>query len=708
MAFELSIWLPILWMATGTCLFAAVHFLHAGQAQGNARLFRAFGVLSLMVAVYIGLGAVMQTPLQGAPWMLIERLHVSFACLTYVSGFWFIAMYSHLQAWRRWVCAAALVFGSLLLVNLIGPHGLLVSSLQPVAPLVLPWGERINQLANSPGPLAPLYYLATLGAFGWAFWRCHALWKHGETRRALPLAAFLVLQVIATGHSEYTMLHPQQRFDWDALPFLVLVLLLSRTLNLETRGYAAALDASNAALREENRLRSQAETRLRLMAFTDATSQLPNRHALLDKLGSILAGTPRPHGALVVIDPHRFAVINHALGHRTGDLLMRELGQRLSRTADGDAFVVRLSGDEFAVVFLVHAVNDEDALAHAVQKAESLREDLTRPLQVERHELSVNVHMGLAMFQQAGGDAGELLRQAYAALHAAKQTGNGRPATFVQTMQDQAERRLRLETDLHAAIDNRQLHLLYQPQVDRDDRLTGAEALLRWSHPVYGDIGPQEFVAIAEGSGQMPALGRLVMQMAFSTLAALPVREPFRLSVNVSPWQLFLVDFVDTVRAAIRETAVNPHRITLEITESTFIHDVPDVAAKLRALAALGIHVSIDDFGTGYASIALLKTFPVHELKIDQSFIRDMSIAPPDRFVAAVIALADAMGVRVVAEGVEHEPQLHALRDMGCHAFQGYLIGYPLMADELARLCDPCAARPPVRETAASPSPPRR
>jgi EAL domain-containing protein (putative c-di-GMP-specific phosphodiesterase class I) len=284
---------------------------------------------------------------------------------------------------------------------------------------------------------------------------------------------------------------------------------------------------------------------------------------------------------------------------------------------------------------------------------------------------------------QEGGD--ELLRQAYAALQVAKQAGHHDPVIFAGSMQADAERKLRLEADLRAAIKNDALQLVYQTQADRNGALVGAEALLRWDHPQHGAISPSEFVRIAETSGQMSALGAWVLREAFATLAALPVAEGFRLSVNISPWQLFLADFLDAILMAIRDSNVDPSHITLEITESAFIHDIRDAAAKIRALAAVGIRVSIDDFGTGYASIASLKAFLVHELKIDQSFIRDMSTDRPDRFVAAMIALGRALNLHVVAEGVERADQREALLHMGCDAFQGYLIGRPIAADELAR-----------------------
>lgn len=682
----MNIWIPLLWVATGICLFAGIHFLQAGRAQRNAQMFRAFGITSLVVALYIGAGALLQTPSAVPSLEWTERLHVAASCLIWPVAFWFVALYSGLKSWRPWALACTVVFGSLLVIAVAGPRSLLLYDLTSPGPMVMPWGERIAQFTGTPAPLAPAYYLAVLGAFCWAFWRCLALWKMGDIRRARPLVAYLVLQAIASGYAEYYTIYPKPTLAWDALPFVALVLLLSRTLNLELRGYAVALDASNTSLREEIGLRSQADAELRMMAYTDTTSGLPNRHALVEWLASALAATPPRHGALVVIDPQRFEIINHALGHRTGDVLMREIGARLSRAVGAGGLVARLSGDEFAAALAVSASAPDAAQAQAMELAEQLRARLAEPLQIEANTLSVGSHMGLAMFEHAHGDGEELLRQAYAALHEAKQTLHTGPLAFVQSMQAQAERKLRLEFDLRAAIAGNQMYLAYQPQVDRDGKLVGAEALLRWNHPVYGAVGPQEFIGIAEDSGHMPALGRHVMKMACSTLATLQSRGAFRLSVNISPWQLFLAEFLETVRATIREAGVDPRRLTFEITETAFIRDIPDAVAKLQALAAMGIRISIDDFGTGYASIALLKSFPVDELKIDQTFVRDMSVDTPDRFVAAMVTLGNAMGLQVVAEGVEREDQRIALADMGCQVFQGYLFSRPVAAAALADL----------------------
>jgi diguanylate cyclase (GGDEF)-like protein len=679
----LIVWLPILWVAAGICLFAGVHFLNARHSQESAWLYPAFGALCLVVSAYIALSALMQMPSGMRSWDWLERLHVAAACLIFPTAIWFMSLYSRLRVWRAWVIAGFAVFGALLLLDIAGSEGLLVADFHLGAPLVLPWGERVNAFTSTPATFASAYYVATLAVFCWAFWRCWALWAQGEARRAWPLAIYLVLQAFATAWSEYATVYARPGLDWDALPFLALVLLLSRTLTHELRSYDRALRESNAALLKENVRRAQVEDRLRDMAYHDIASKLPNRNGLDDWLAKVLAARPRPPGALVVVDPERFGVINSALGHRVGDLLIQEIGERLSSVAGEAGYVARLNGDEFAVVLIFSGFAGETIEDQIRMRAKALRNALAAPSRLAGQPLSLSVNMGLALLDGQNGD--ELLREAYAALQVAKQAGQREPVIFAGSMQADAERKLRLEADLRAAIRNDTLQLVYQAQVDRQGALVGAEALLRWNHPEHGPIGPTEFVRIAETSGQMSALGTWVIRKAFAALALLPATEGFRLSVNISPWQLFLGDFLDTILTAIRDSNVDPKRITLEITETAFIHDIRDAAAKIRALDAVGIRVSIDDFGTGYASIASLKAFLVHELKIDQSFIHDMSTDQPDRFVAAMIALGRALDLHVVAEGVEHAAQREALLRMGCDAFQGYLIGRPMAADELAR-----------------------
>lgn len=695
------IWIPLLWIAAGICLFAGVHFLTIGRSKDHAYLFAVFGAMSLAVGVYIGISAWLQTPGLHTPWLQIERIHMAVVCVVFPLGIWFIALYSRLRRYRAWVIAGAVIFSATLVANFTGAGSVLLASVHDAPDLILPWGEHIRQVVPIAAPTALAYDVATLMVFIWSFWRCWALVRQGDRGRANALAAYLCVQFIASVYSEYVSANDVQGrsgLEWSALPFLLLVVVVSRTLSHELRRNAAALDSTVSALHAENAQRALAEARLRRMAYTDAISTLPNRAALDEWLARRFASTPPPRGALAVIDPRRFAIVNRVLGHHGGDLVIQEIGERLARALGDAGYVARLHGDEFAVVWLAPAGADASE-PRLLELATRWRTALAEPSQAAAHAPPIDVHIGLVALD-ASADADTLVRHAYAALHAAKEHPCGEPELFSQPVEQAAARRLRLEADLHNAIDQHQLYLEYQPQVDHAGTLVGAEALLRWAHPEYGAVAPGEFVPIAEASGQMPALVRFVLREACAALRTLPSHVPFRLAVNVSPQQVFMPDFVETVRSAMAAADVDPHGLTLEITESALIRDASGAVAQMNALNQLGVHLSVDDFGTGYASIARLKSFPVHELKIDQSFVDDMTTAQPDRFIAAILALARALNLRVVAEGVEHEAQLAALVQAGCAAFQGYLIGHPAPLSALAgRLAS-------VRSAGSTPSAP--
>ncbi len=678
------IWVPMFWIAAGVCLFAGAHFMHAGRSREDEQLYLSFGVLSLAVAVYMVITALMQDPNLDLSAGQLERLHLSAACVIYPTAVWFLALFSRLQRWKATFAVVSLVFGILLLINLTSRQSLLYHHIHDLEPLTLWWGEHIRQLGGRTAPLALVYYACTFAVFAWAFWRCHALWRQGDWRRARPLLFYLLLQLLAVASTEYTTYMNIPALEWDSLPFLGLILLLSRSLTLELRGYAQDLQRSNLALVEENAARTRAQTRLEHAAYHDALTGLPNRRALREHLDGAKAISPGSHGALIIIDPERFRIINQALGHHVGDQLMREISRRLRGDGLSPRQVTRLDGDEFAVLLEDLPSSLAEAEALALETAERIRDELTANIRLDSHDLSADVSAGVALITPDGQDSDSVLREAYMALQEARKNSRERVMVFAQDMKRRAERNLRLENDLRLAIEQDALDLVYQPQTDLRERMVGAEALLRWRHPELEAIHPEEFIRIAEDSGLIQPLGSLVLRNACRALRQLGVRDGrFRMSVNISPWQLFLTDFPDSVDAILRQSGIAPDQLTLEITESVFMHDVDDAIAKIHALNARGIRVAIDDFGTGYASIALLKDLPVDEVKIDQAFIRNMNTEQPDRFMAAMIALGRALDLTVVAEGVESQVQRDCLAAMGCDVFQGFHISRPVDLDDL-------------------------
>ncbi|MDE1897681.1 MAG: EAL domain-containing protein [Xanthomonadaceae bacterium] len=678
----MAIWLPVLWMATGICLFAGIHFIHVGSQRRTDRVYLAFGWFCLLVAAYNALSTQLQMLDDVTSLVPVERAHVAVACLVFPAAVWFFGLYTGLRQWRRWLAVAAVLFAALLVLDLASTPSLLLSDLTLLPPLTLPWGERITQFSGAPARFAWLYYLATFLVYVWAVWRCWVLWRHGTRERALPLAIYILIQLAAQANAEYVTVAGTRSIDWDAVPFLALVLLVSRSLTREMQLQSDALATGIEDLRTESARLIQAQQRLRHLAYHDALTDLPNRRALWEAITETIESS-RPsgvHGALIVIDLDHFKIINDALGHSIGDQLLCEIAHRLRLAYPGARCASRLGGDEFALLLERLGADAAETQRAAGRIAGELTQQLAEPFHLGEHELTTGISAGIALVQGDTESAETLLRQADLALHRAKASGRSATAMYSAVLQDDAKRRLALEKGLRLAIERDELRLFFQPQIDRHGGLVGAEALLRWKHAEFGFVEPGDFIPLAEETGLIHPLGRFVLQRACAALRTWPssLYPPPRLAINISPWQLALPDFVTMVTDTLRASGVAPGLITLEITESAFLHDVADAAAKIRQLDAFGIRVAIDDFGTGYASIATLKALPVRELKIDQVFIRDMTTSPGDRFVEAVITLARGLDLYIVAEGVETEAQRAALAAMGCNAFQGYLISRPL------------------------------
>ena len=678
----MAIWLPLLWMATGVCLFAGIHFMHVGSQHRTDRVYLAFGWFCLLVGAYNALSAQLQMLDDVRSIVPVERAHVAVACLVFPAAVWFFGLYTGLRHWRRWLAASAVIFAALLALDLASTPSLLLSGITLLPPLTLPWGESITQFSGAPARFAWLYYLATFLVYLWAVWRCWVLWRQGTRERALPLAIYIMIQLAAQAYVEYVTVAGIRSIDWDAVPFLALVLLVSRSLTREMQLQRDALATGIEDLRTESARLIQAQQRLRHLAYHDTLTDLPNRRALWESISEAIgsSGSSGADGALIVLDLDHFKIINDALGHSVGDQLLCEIANRLRLAYPGARCAARLGGDEFAL--LLDRLGDDAAQARraAGRIAEELAQKLAEPFHLGEHELTTGISAGITMVQADTESAETLLRQADLALHRAKASGRSTTAVYSAVMQDDAKRRLALEKGLRLAVERDELQLFFQPQVDGLGGLVGAEALLRWKHAEFGFVEPGDFIPLAEETGLIHPLGRFVLQRACALLRAWPSSPvpPPRLAINISPWQLARPDFVTMVTDTLRASGIAPGLITLEITESAFLHDVTDAATKIRQLDAFGIRVAIDDFGTGYASIATLKALPVRELKIDQVFIRDMITSPGDRFVEAVITLARGMDLYIVAEGVETEAQRVALAAMGCNAFQGYLISRPL------------------------------
>jgi diguanylate cyclase (GGDEF)-like protein/PAS domain S-box-containing protein len=434
--------------------------------------------------------------------------------------------------------------------------------------------------------------------------------------------------------------------------------------------------------------RKAAEEQIRSLAFNDALTRLPNRRLLMDRLAQIMVSSHRHtrHIALMFIDLDNFKTINDTLGHNMGDLLLVQVAQRLTDCMREGDTVARLGGDEFVVMLEDLSENAQEA----AQQAETVGEKILDVLNVS-YLLGADTYrstpsIGVTLFS---GDTHESmdepLKRADMAMYQAKAAGRNTLRFFDPQMQSNVITRAALEKDLHDALQKNQLLLHYQIQVLGGNRLMGAEALVRWLHPVRGLISPAEFIPLAEETGLILPLGQWVLHAACTQLAAWahqPEMAYLSVSVNVSARQFRHPDFVAHVLAALGSTGANPSLLKLELTESMLLDNVEDMVLKMTALKSRDVGFSLDDFGTGYSSLSCLKRLPLDQLKIDQGFVRDILEDPNDAAIAKmVVALADSMGLAVIAEGVETEAQRVSLAEHGCHAYQGFLFSCPLPID---------------------------
>jgi diguanylate cyclase (GGDEF)-like protein/PAS domain S-box-containing protein len=438
--------------------------------------------------------------------------------------------------------------------------------------------------------------------------------------------------------------------------------------------------------------RKKAEAEIQRLAFYDELTALPNRRLLLDRLKHATLGCAREecHGALLFLDLDNFKAINDTLGHEMGDRLLVQVAARLGSCVRAMDTVARLGGDEF-VVILQHLHSAEpEAAVEAEAIAQKIIASLNAPFQVDNREIHSTPSIGIALFSDARQPVHELLQRADLAMYQAKAQGRNTLCFFDPAMQAAASARSALEGDIRQGLQRNEFLLHYQPVVDAAGEVLGAEALVRWMHPQRGMVSPGEFIPLAEQTGLILPLGRRVMRLACEQLAqwaAMPGTAGWSVSVNVSAQEFRHPHFVQQVLDTLRESGASPRRLKLELTESLMLHDVEDSILKMQALRTLGVGFSLDDFGTGYSSLGYLKRLPLDQLKIDQSFVRDVLTDPNDAAIACtIITLASSLGLDVVAEGVETEGQRAFLLRNGCQQFQGYLFGRPGPADSLQML----------------------
>jgi diguanylate cyclase (GGDEF)-like protein len=424
------------------------------------------------------------------------------------------------------------------------------------------------------------------------------------------------------------------------------------------------------------------EQRITQLAFNDVLTGLPNRtmfHQQLEQLFRATEGN-RALFALHCLDLDQFKVINDTLGHPAGDVLLVETAQRLREAARGH-FVARLGGDEFIVLQSVGVDRDSiDRLARDILGA------IAQALNLDGNEIVPSTSIGIAIGPADGRDGGALLRSADLALYRAKEAGRGTYAFFEESLNERAQERRQLESDLRLALERGEFELHYQPLFDLEqNRICSFEALLRWNHPTRGLVSPDEFIPVAEDTGLIVPIGAWVIREACAQAATWP--DQLRIAVNVSPVQFHRGALNETILGALATSRLAPERFEVEITESIFLEGSETTLRLLHALRALGVRVALDDFGTGYSSLSYLQSFPFDKLKIDRSFIHNLLTRDgASAIVRAITELAHALNIETTAEGVEETAQLMELRAHGCSSVQGFLFAEPMTAADVERL----------------------
>jgi diguanylate cyclase (GGDEF)-like protein len=493
------------------------------------------------------------------------------------------------------------------------------------------------------------------------------LTPQSATTDGLVSESFVGDDDIPVGFLTWTTKRPGQVLLTIILPLVAFGVI---AMGLLSRTILGRLKRTSAALaRSESQARSEAKQ--------DALSGLPNRVHMVEKIEARLAGQDRSVAAYIDID--RFKDINDTLGHEAGDQLIKAVAQRLSsRLRQGD-FLARFGGDEVVILCASEGPETGPALAERVAQA------LASPFKIKGQNIRVTASMGLAVAPDNGATADELMRHADIALYEAKARGRDRAVFFCQEMAEQVERRRAIELDLCAAIENDALSLAYQPIIScRTGNIVGVEALLRWHHPVHGAMSPAAFIPIAENAGLLPGLGEWVLNRAMSDSQRWPGIE---VAINLSPVQIRHVDLEATLRRLIDVHGINPGRFVFEITEGVLLESSDQITLILGAIRSMGFKTALDDFGTGYSSLSYLCNFSFDKIKIDRSFINSISKVDSSKMIVkSVVTLGRALGMDIVAEGIETEFEARMMTEFGCTELQGYYFSKPIPADEFVEL----------------------
>ncbi|HEY8101134.1 MAG TPA: EAL domain-containing protein [Burkholderiaceae bacterium] len=675
----------ILLISVGITLHAAMQAIIFALMGKRKWLYFNFSGMSLIAAAYLLTETLYYTSTSITDAATLLQCQVALGILFMPVFFSFVVLYTGQKNFKTWLWILAAISSFLFVLNFaMAPYSLHFSSLDKALPLTLPWGETLTVYSGHVSPWSIVVRATISIVFIWAIIRAWIMFRRGRQRSSLLLAFALTFIFLGSFVGMAVDFGYVQFFYLGGLSFLGLVIFLSVALGLEIRDQNRTLRSTAENLRQQVELHRLAEERIKHMAYHDFLTNLPNRAMLQELLSAALIrlGRVGRKGAVIMFGLDDFKMINDILGHDIGDRLLRQVSSRLQTDVNKDATLARLGGDEFILLLPDIGSNMHEAGVRARRIARKLISNLSHPFAIEGRSVEIGASVGIVLFPESNETKTEIFQRADMALYRAKAYGRGVIQLYASGMQAESNEQLELERDMRKALDRDEFTVYFQPQISFSGEVVGAEALLRWRHPQKGLILPTVFIPIAERSGLIRQIGDWVLQQACEEIQVLGQSMPSyhgHLSVNVSILQFMQSNYESSVQRQLATSGIDARRLMLEITESTFIHDVDDAISKINFLRSKGLRFSIDDFGTGYASLSYLRKLPVDELKIDQAFIKNLGTDLRDtHLVETIIDIAKCMGLQVVAEGVETESQRSALAEMNCWAFQGYFLAAPM------------------------------
>lgn len=682
-------------------LTSSLQFVLIGLRQKREGMYLSYAALCLCIAVLSCSNALLGLATDVGHAVRAMRILCSAAVLYFPPFFVFIGHYTGQRVSPRMFGAVTLIAVFFLGINLALPATMLFSQISGLQAGKLPWGEWISKLSGVPSPIGWSFHILTYAAFSWAMAMAAMQFRRGERLAAALLGSCLIIQLMALLWGDIVVDMLGHSYPYlDAFSFLSFVLLMSLSMATQLYQRTIQLERTTRRLRDEAQTRQQAELSLRHLAFHDALTGLPNRLRVLDQMTSMAleAQSQQRCCAVLVIDLDNFKTINDALGHQIGDRVLETVADRLVAVAPPSSIIGRLGGDEFVVVLDMLPAGAEEASTRARQVALNMTSRLASPINVDSRILAVGASIGVAVFSSDDRDAADVIRRANIALYRAKDAGRNTIRLFEPQMQGAADARLELERGLRSALEQLdsapQFSLHFQPKRSIAGILQGAEVLLRWNHPTLGDVSPTIFIPIAEETGLIHTLGTWVIAEACARIRdwdTWGIDFGGHLAVNVSAWQIAHPDFARQTEKRVRQAGIDPGRITLELTESALLQDFETALATMQTLADVGFRLALDDFGTGYSSLSYLRRLPLHELKIDRSFISSLGPDSQSPLAGFIVDIGKRLDMTVVAEGVETASQMALLEAMGCDVLQGYLICRPLPEDAFLRWLAPVA-----------------